>query len=337
MDAPLVTAGLDAVGDVARGLEADGYDGLYTFEGPHDPFFPLMLAADATERITLTTAIAIAFARNPMTVATIANDLQSASHGRFALGLGSQIKPHIEKRFGMEWSHPAPRMREFVLALRSIWATWAGDGPLSFEGEFYRHTLMTPFFDPGPNPNGPPPVRLAGVGPAMTAVAGEVADGFIVHPFTTEHYLRENIGAALETGLSRAGRSRAELEVSFPVMVVTGETDEVRAAAARTTKAQLAFYASTPAYRVVLDAHGWGDLQPEMNRLSKTGDWAAMADAINDELLETFAVCGPPEEIAMMINDRYGDLVDRVALNAPYTADPEVWRVIHRGLATRAS
>jgi len=335
VDAPLVTTSLDVVTDVARELEADGYDGLYTFEGPHDPFFPLMLAAGATERMALSTAVAIAFARNPMTVATIANDLQLASRGRFALGLGSQIKPHIEKRFSMEWSHPAARMREFVLALRAIWAAWAGDAPLRFEGDFYRHTLMTPFFDPGPNPFGPPSIWLAGVGPVMTAVAGEVADGFIVHPFATERFLRDHIGPALERGLARTGRTRMDLEISFPVMVVTGADDEARAAAATATKAQLAFYGSTPAYRVVLEAHGWGDLQGELNRLSKTGDWAAMAAAIDDELLGTFAVCGAPDEIAPTITRRYGGLVDRIAFNAPYPADRAIWSAIRRDLAAR--
>jgi probable F420-dependent oxidoreductase len=325
IDAPLVTAGLDVVPDVARALEEAGYDGVYTFEGPHDPFFPLVLAADATERLNLATAVAIAFARSPMTVANIAYDLQRLSGGRFALGLGSQIKPHIEKRFSMPWSHPAPRMREFVLALRAIWAAWQESTPLRFEGDFYRHTLMTPFFDPGPNPSGTPRVWLAGVGPAMTEVAGEVGDGFIVHPFTTERYLREQLWPNLDRGLERSGRSRDDLEVSFPVMVVTGKTDDDLAAATVATKAQIAFYGSTPAYRVVLDAHGWGDLQTELNRLSKSGDWAAMAAAIDDEMLDTFAVRGTPQEVATEVNARYGDVIDRVACNTPYAVAPEVW------------
>ncbi len=328
IDAPLVTTGLDVVPAAARALEEAGYDGVYTFEGPHDPFFPLVLAADATERLDLATAVAIAFARNPMTVANIAYDLQRLSGGRFALGLGSQIKPHIEKRFSMPWSHPAPRMREFVLALRAIWTSWQESAPLRFEGDFYRHTLMTPFFDPGPNPFGLPRVWLAGVGPAMTEVAGEVGDGFIVHPFTTERYLREHLWPHLDTGLERSGRTRADLEVSFPVMVVTGTTDDELAAAAVATKAQIAFYGSTPAYRVVLDAHGWGDLQTELNRLSKTGDWAAMAAAIDDEMLSTFAVRGTPQEVAATIAQRYGDVVDRVAFNTPYSVGADTWAAV---------
>ncbi|MGZ8765619.1 MAG: LLM class F420-dependent oxidoreductase [Acidimicrobiia bacterium] len=325
IDAPLVTAGLDVVPPIARSLEDAGYDGVYTFEGPHDPFFPLVLAADATERIDLATAVAIAFARSPMTVANIAYDLQRLSGGRFALGLGSQIKPHIEKRFSMPWSHPAPRMREFVLALRAIWGAWQDSTPLRFEGDFYRHTLMTPFFDPGPNPFGLPRVWLAGVGPAMTEVAGEVGDGFIVHPFSTERYLREHLWPHLARGLDRSGRTRADLEVSFPVMVVTGKTEADLVAATVATKAQIAFYGSTPAYRVVLDAHGWGELQGELNRLSKAGDWGAMAAAIDDDMLTTFAVRGTPQEVAATIAQRYGDVIDRVACNTPYAVAPDTW------------
>jgi probable F420-dependent oxidoreductase len=328
IDAPLVTTGLDVVPAAARALEEAGYDGVYTFEGPHDPFFPLVLAADATERLNLATAVAIAFARNPMTVANIAYDLQQLSSGRFALGLGSQIKPHIERRFSMAWSHPAPRMREFVLALRAIWGAWQESTPLRFEGDFYRHTLMTPFFDPGPNPFGPPRVWLAGVGPGMTEVAGEVGDGFIVHPFTTERYLREHLWPHLDRGLSRSGRSRTDLEVSFPVMVVTGETDDDLAAATVATKAQIAFYGSTPAYRVVLEAHGWGELQDELNRLSKVGDWGAMAAAIDDDMLATFAVCGTPQEVAATIALRYGDVIDRVACNTPYAVASDTWAAV---------
>ena len=210
----------------ARELEALGYDGAFTFEGPHDPFLPLLLAAEHSERLQLSTAIAVAFARNPMTLAQTAFDLQSVSAGRFALGLGSQIKPHIEKRFSMPWSQPAARMRELVLAIRAIWTTWHDGTPLRFEGEFYRHTLMTPFFDPGPNPYGPPQIWLAGVGPAMTEVAGEVGDGFLVHPFSTERFIREVTIPALERGLATSGRTRAGFEISFPLMVVTGDTDE---------------------------------------------------------------------------------------------------------------
>src|SRR6478752_8879101 len=204
VDAALTTTDLHEVPAAARAIEAAGYDGIFTFEGPHDAMFPLLLAAEHTERVQLTTAVVIAFARNPMTLAQTAYDLQLASRGRFNLGLGTQIKPHIEKRFSMEWSKPAARMREMVLAIRAIWARWHEGTTLDFRGEFYSHTLMTPFFNPGPNPYGLPRIFLGGVGPKMTEVAGEVADGFMVHPFSTEKFMRETTVPALERGAETA-------------------------------------------------------------------------------------------------------------------------------------
>jgi probable F420-dependent oxidoreductase len=332
VDAPLISASLSAVPETTRTIEALGYDGVFTFEGPHDPFFPLVLAAEHSERLELTTAIAIAFALSPMNQAHIGWDLQTMSNGRAILGLGSQIKPHIEKRFSMPWSHPAARMRELVLAIRAIWATWQEGTPLKFEGEFYRHTLMTPFFTPARSKVGTARIFLAGVGDKMTEVAGEVADGFLVHPFSTADFLREHTLPALERGLATSGRSRTDIEIAWPVMVVTGETEADRDSAANVTRAQLAFYGSTPAYKVVLDAHGWGDLHPELNRLSKEGRWDVMASLIDDEMLNTFAVVGPPDEIAPMITARYGSLIDRVAFNAPYRSDPDAWTEALQGL-----
>jgi probable F420-dependent oxidoreductase len=325
IDAPLISAALSEVPGIAREIEGMGYDGVFTFEGPHDPFFPLALAAEHTERLDLATAIAVAFARSPMNLAHIGWDLQQFSQGRAILGLGSQIKPHIEKRFSMPWSRPAARMREMVLAIRAIWDSWQDGTPLRFEGEIYRHTLMTPFFTPEPSPYGPARIFLAGVGPGMTEVAGEVADGFLVHPFSTPEFLREHTMPALERGLAASGRTRADIEISWPVMVVTGPTDEDIAAASSVTRGQLAFYGSTPAYKVVLDAHGWGDLQPELNRLSKEGRWDVMASMIDDEMLNTFAVVAPPGEVAGIMTERFGDLVDRIAFNAPYRSDPAAW------------
>ncbi len=309
-------------------MEAAGYDGAYTFEGPHDPFLPLVLAAEATERLELITAVAIAFARSPMTIAAQAHDLQALSAGRFHLGLGSQIKPHVERRFSMPWSAPAARMRELVLAVRAIWATWNDRVKLHFEGEHYTHTLMTPFFDPGPIPYGPPPVWLGGVGPLMTEVAGEVADGFMVHPFCTERSLLEITLPALERGRARPGAIAEPIHVSLPVMVATGTDDAAMAGAIEAVKAQIAFYGSTPAYRVVLDVHGWGDLQPVLRDLTRSGDWAAMADVVHDDLLHAVAVVAAPDEVAGEISRRYGGVLDRVALNAPYPVDPDVWQQI---------
>lgn len=322
VDAPLVAAGLGDVPAHARRLEADGFDGLYTFEGPRDPFLPLMLAAEHTDRVELMTAVAIAFARNPMTVANLAWDLNTASGGRAVVGLGSQIKPHIEKRFAMPWSDPAARMREFVGALRAIFATWQDGTPLRFDGEYYRHTLMTSFFTPEPLLTGPPRIFLAGVGPAMTRVAGEVADGFFVHPFSTPDYLLTRTLPALRAGTRGSSEG---FELAWPVMIATGIDDEARAGVEYATRAQIAFYASTPAYRPVLDHHDRGELQPEFNRLSRLGDWDAMVTLVDDELFDLIAVRGTPVECGGELARRTVGLVDRVATNAPYASPTEVW------------
>ncbi len=325
--------GFDPSGVVesARQAEALGYDGVWTAETSHDPFLPLVLAAEHTERVKLGTGIAVAFARSPMNLAMLANDIQTMSKGRFMLGLGSQIKPHIEKRFSMPWSHPASRMRELIMAMRAIWASWSEGTRLAFRGEFYRHTLMTPMFDPGPNPYGNPRVFLAAVGERMTEVAGEVADGLLAHAFTTERYLREVTVPALERGLHRAGKSRADVEISFPGLVVTGSDATQWEKATTAVKAQLAFYGSTPAYRPVLELHGWGDLQPELNTLSKRGAWSEMTELIDDEMLATFAIVSELDELPAKVLDRYGDVVDRFNFYAPYPLEPEHWRTLVAG------
>jgi probable F420-dependent oxidoreductase len=325
IDGAVLTPDPRGVPQAARELEELGYDGILTAETSHDPFLPLMLAALDTERIELATGIAVAFARNPMITATTANDLQLYSKGRFILGLGSQIKPHIEKRFSMPWSHPASRMREFILALRAIWANWNDGEKLDFRGEFYSHTLMTPFFNPGANPHGPPKVFLAAVGERMTEVAGEVADGIILHGFTTERYVREVTLPALERGWQRGGKTRADFQLSGPMFVVTGATEEEQVKARQGTKQQIAFYGSTPAYRGVLELHGWGALQDDLNRLSKQGEWVQMGELIDDEILDAFAVVGEPEELPRLLQQRYGDLLDRLSFYAPYKSDPDRW------------
>ena len=296
----------------AREAESFGYDGIWVPETSRDPFLPLTIAAEHTDRIEIGTSIAVAFARSPMTLANTAYDLTQFSEGRFILGLGSQIKPHITKRFAMEWSKPAARMREFVLAMRAIWDTWMNGTPLDFRGDFYTHTLMTPFFNPGPNPHGDAKIFIAGVGPLMTKVAGEVCDGFLVHPFTTDAYLRDVTIPALEEGMAIGGRERSDFEVSLTAFVVTGN-DEVELAKAKdAVRGQIAFYGSTPAYRGVLEHHGWDDLHPELNRLSKQQAWAEMATLIDDEVLETFAVIAEPDQVATGLVDRFGGMIDRV-------------------------
>jgi probable F420-dependent oxidoreductase len=325
IDAMVITGDFTTIGGRAKRIEAIGYDGLFTAETQHDPFLPLVLAAEHTERMDLGTAIAVAFPRSPMHLANIGHDLQRFSQGRLIMGLGSQIKAHIEKRFSAQFSHPAARMRELILATRAIWRCWEEDEPLRFEGEFFRHTLMTPFFNPGQTGYGIPRIFLAAVGEKMTEVVGEVCDGMFVHGFTTERYLREATIPALDRGLAKSGRTRADLELSFPCFVVTGETDEEWQRADAAVREQIAFYGSTPAYRPVLELHGWGEVQDELNGLSKRGAWKEMGKVITDDILDAFAVRGSTAELPGLILGRYGDLVDRLSFYAPYRADPEQW------------
>ncbi len=339
---------LETAGDVHAGpiefeatairAEADGYDGIGATELQHDPFISLAVAARGTTTITLGSSIAVAFARNPMTVAETANDLQLLSGGRFTLGLGSQIKPHIERRFSMPWSHPAPRMRELIQGMRAIWAAWQDGSKLDFRGEFYTHTLMTPFFAPPPHEYGGPPVFLAGVGNLMTQVAGEVADGFFIHPFTTRRYLDEVTLPALRAGREKGGHaigdgwSLGDFTVCGPSFVTVGRTEQELATAITATKKQIAFYASTPAYRGVLELHGWGDVQPELTLLSRQGGWDAMGELITDDMLHTFSVVGTPEEVGAALREKMGDLAQRVTCYTTYDVDPAVWGPVRDAL-----
>jgi len=316
--------GFDPTGiaEQAAKAEASGYDGVWSAETAHDPFLPIAIGAGATETLEFGTGITVAFARNPMTLAVQANDLQLLTKGRFMLGMGSQIKPHITKRFSMPWSHPAPRMREMILAIRAIWKTWETGEPLAFRGDFYTHTLMTPFFNPGKNPYGNPKILLAGVGEHMTEVAGEVGDGFLVHGFTTERYLREVSLPALERGAAKAGKTRDDLTVSYPGFVVTGTDDESTAEAETAVRQQIAFYGSTPAYRPVLELDGWGDLQSELNTLSKRGEWVKMGELIDDDVLHAFAVVCPLGQVASEVRNRFEGMIDRFSFYAPYKVEP---------------
>jgi probable F420-dependent oxidoreductase len=262
----------------------------------------------------------------------MANDVQLLSRGRLLLGLGSQIKPHIEKRYSMPWSHPAPRMREYVLAMRAIWACWNEGAALNFRGEYYRHTLMSPFFNPGPNPYGAPQVYLAAVGELMTEVAGEVADGLLVHPFTTERYVREVTLPALERGLAKSGREAKDFPISFSGLIATGDTDEELEDATRRVRGQIAFYGSTPAYRGVLELHGWGDLQSELNTLSKTGEWEKMGELIDDDVLNAFSIVARPNDVGAIVRSRLDDVISRFNVYAPYPLSDDARRAIVSGL-----
>jgi len=308
-----------------RRLEQIGYDGAFSFEAKLDPFLPLAVAAEHTSGLRLGTAVAIAFARNPMNLANLAHGLQTISGGRFVLGLGSQVRPHIERRFGMPWSRPAARMRELVLAIKAIFDCWEGRSKLDFRGEFHRHTLMIPAFDPGPNLFGPPPILTGGFGPRMTAVAGEVADGFIAHPFHSRESLLRNSLPALEQGLARSGRRRDQFEIICATLVVTADGDEEMERVRLAARKQLAFYGSTPAYRSTLECHGWEALHTDLNRLSKAGRWDDMTDLIDDEILETIAVVGPRHELSRRIRERLAGIADGVSLTHNRAPDPAHW------------
>jgi probable F420-dependent oxidoreductase len=320
---------LAEAGELFAELEAAGYDGANSYETKHDPFLPLALAARSTTSLELGTAIAIAFARTPMLLATTARDLQDLSRGRFTLGLGSQIRPHITRRYSMPWSRPADRMREMVMAIRAIWDAWDGVAPLDFRGDFYTHTLLPPAFDPGPHRHGRARIHVAGVGPRMVAVAGEVADGLITHPFASRRSLEELVLPHLGDARRRDG-----FEVVVVVMLATGTDGPDLDAAIATVRGQLAFYGSTPAYAPVLDLHGFGHLHPKLNALSKEGRWADMGELVPDELVEAIAVVGRRDEVAPLIHERVHGLADAVSIECTRRPDPAHFADIVRALRT---
>jgi probable F420-dependent oxidoreductase len=307
---------------IYRELEELGYDRAFSFEAKHDPFLPLAVAAEHTERIELGTALAIAFARSPMTIANAGWDLQLLTGGRFHLGLGSQIRPHVEERFSMPFAPAADRMRELVLAVRAIWSAWQDGTPLDFRGEHYTHTRMVPAFDPGPLEWGPPPVLLGAVGPRMTEVAGEVADGLLVHPVNTRRSLLELTLPALERGASRADRSIEDLELVCVTIVVTGRDEQEFVRSREAVREQLAFYATTPAYAPVFELHGADGLGDEARRLARAGRWADAAALVDDDLLETIAVVGEPAQVAAAIRERLSGISDHVSLVNNRAPDP---------------
>ncbi len=309
IDAAIMVSNPIEAGPAIKQLEDAGYDGAYTFEGAHDPFLPLISAAMQTSNIELITSIAVAFARNPMNLANIGYDLNLVSEGRFILGLGSQIKPHITKRFSMPWSSPAARMKEMVEAIKAIWDCWQNGTKLNYRGEFYTHTLMTPFFNPGPNPHGLPKIYVAAVGPLMTQAVSESADGLLAHPFNSPKYINDVTIPIINKGLETTGKNRDQFDLSVSVMTGIGATEETHKLAVKACRDQVAFYGSTPNYKAVLETHGLGHLSEELNKLSKQGKWMEMGDAIDDETLKTFAVDEEsPEALAKEIKNRYGNI-----------------------------
>jgi probable F420-dependent oxidoreductase len=331
------TEDLTAVRELYPELERVGYDRAFSFEAKHDPFVPIAVAAEHTTRLELGTAIAIAFARTPMTLANVAWDLQTVTGGRFVLGLGSQIRPHVEERFSMPWSRPAARMGEIVRAIDAIWTAWETGERLAFEGEFYRHTRMIPAFDPGPNAFGRPRVFTSGVGPRMTEVAGEVADGFFVHPVNTRRSLQEITLPAIERGAGRAGRSATDVELVCVTIVVTGRDEAEFSRSHEAVRRQLAFYGTTPAYRPVFALHGYGDLQPELAELARQDRWEEMTPLIDDDLIRTIAVVGEPHEIAPQIRARLEGISDHVSLVNNRAPDPRHFAEVVADLTDRGS
>lgn len=315
LDVNLFTPNMLEMPRLARAAEDVGFACAWTSETQHDPFLPLALAAEHTTRIRLGTAIAVAFARSPTILAQTAWDLQRASRGRFILGLGTQVKAHIERRFGMTWEAPAPKLREMILAIRALWRAWQGDGSINFRGEFYKLTLMTPFFNPGPIEHPDIPIFIAGVNEHLCRVAGEVCQGFHVHPFHTVEYIRQVVLPNIAQGAALTKRTRADLELSSTIFVATDDAEQ------EAVRAQIAFYASTPSYKSVLDVHGWGEINKKLGRLAARQRWDEMPALVSDELLHAVAIIAPPEEIPARIHARYDGVLDRVALYLPFLID----------------
>ncbi|MGB6837186.1 MAG: TIGR03617 family F420-dependent LLM class oxidoreductase [Dehalococcoidia bacterium] len=321
---------LSDVPQAARQAEELGYDGVVTVETGHDPFLPLALAAEHTERITLGTAVAIAFPRSPMAVAQIAWDLQALSRGRLLLGLGTQVKGHIERRYSTPWTAPGPRLREYILCLRAIWDCWQNGTTPSFQGEHYTFTLMTPYFNPGPIEHPHIPIYISAVNAYNCRLAGELCDGIRLHAFNTPKYLQEVILPNMEKGARKAGRSLKDLDISGGTFIVTGANQEEIEQARRATKQQISFYGSTRTYKPVMDLHGWGDTCLKLNALSLQGRWQEMADEITDEMLEQFAVIGTYDQIVERIKGRLGGIVTTIGFAMPLRsqADREKLRAI---------
>ena len=330
LDAGLAVEGkhLPGIDEVAKAAEDLGFDGLWTSETKHDSFLPLAVAATGTERLSLGNSVAIAFSRSPMVTAQLAWDLQDLSDGRFILGLGTQVKAHITRRFSMPWDKPAARLKDYVLALRAIWGSFQNEGSLKYEGEFYQHTLMTPFFNPGPIEHPGIPIYIAGVNTRLARLAGELCDGFHVHPFHTPEYVRQVVEPAVKEGAEAEGRVPSDVELATSVFVITGESGEAIEEQREKMRAQAAFYASTPTYRTVLDVHGWGEVGERLGGLAREKKWDEMPQQISDEMLHAFAVEAAPDEVGPALVERYEGLIDRVALYVPFVPGEkdEFWR-----------
>ncbi len=329
LDVELIANSVSEVASLAKAADGMGFGALWANETRHDPFLQLVLAAANSERIRLGTAIALAFTRSPMTLAYTAWDIQNLSEGRLLLGLGSQVKGHVERRFGVKWAPPVARMREVVNALRVIWKSWQTGERLAFEGRFYKIDLMTPFFNPGPIDHPKIPIFVAGVNTRMCKLAGELCDGLHVHPLHTVRYVRGPIMDAVNDGLKKSGRSRNQIELAASVFVATGKnTGEVQRAKEECRR-QVAFYASTRTYRRVLELHGWGDVCDRLHAKSVRGDWGGMPQEVSDEMLREFVVEGWWDDLPRLLKDRYGGVVERVRLYLPFDGSRD-WKGLVR-------
>jgi len=323
LDAGLPQVTLNEVPRIAEAAESIGFDALWTSETQHDPFLPCTLIAEHSSRLRFGTAIAVSFARSPTNLAYTAWDLASQSRGRFMLGLGTQVKAHIERRFGMTWESPAAKLREMILAMRALWDTWQNGTKLNFRGEFYKLTLMTPFFDPGGIEHPDVPIYIAGVNEHLCRVAGELCQGFHVHPFHTAKYIREIVLPNIKQGAQVANRTRADVSLSSAIFVATND-DEREA-----VRQQISFYASTPTYKTVLDAHGWGEVNQKLGALAARGKWDEMPALITDDILNEVAIIAPPAEVPARIKQRYTGLLDRITFYAPFTPEEAPkWRAM---------
>ena len=332
LDAGLGTEGeyLKGMDKTARAAEDLGFAGLWTSETKHDAFLPLAIAANASHQIELGTSVAIAFSRSPMETAQTSWDLQDLSAGRFVLGLGTQVKAHITRRFSMPWDRPAARLREYILALRAIWESFQTEVPLQFEGEFYRHTLMTPFFNPGPIEHPEIPLYIAGVNTRLAELAGELCEGFHVHPFHSPEYVRRTVIPAIAEGARQANRDLDQVTLATSAFVITGENRESATEQRESVRAQISFYASTPTYRTVLEAHGWEEVGERLGTMAREKKWREMPALITDEMLAAFAIEAAPDEIGPALKERYDGLIDRVALYLPFVSGEhdEFWRTV---------
>jgi probable F420-dependent oxidoreductase len=312
IDTGLVSGDLTNVAELARDAERNGYDGLWTAEAGHDPYLSCAIAATATERVSIGTNIAVAFPRSPLVHAQIAWDLQASSHGRFILGLGTQVKGHNERRYSTQWLPPGPRLREMILLIRHIWDVWQNGARPGFEGKFYRFSLMTPFFSPGPIQWPKIPIYIAGVNPYISRLAGELCEGFLAHPFHSLKYLDEVVFPNIDAGAAKAGRTRRDVTMSTTAFVVTGRTRDEIERNKGPVRQQIAFYASTRAYAGILEVHGWGDTFVHLNEKAAKGDWGGMASLITDEMLEVYAVQGVVDDIPSLIKKKYTGVMDRL-------------------------